>query len=90
VTGWDLTREEIVTAAHRGLAMAKLLNMREGLGRESDALPKRFQQDLPKHKGISPEMQDQVRNCIGSEDRANQNPLIDCSPDGVPPRFSEQ
>ena len=60
VTGWDIDQEEVVLAAHRGLAMARVFNMREGLGRETDALPKRFQQDLPKHKGLSPEQQDEI------------------------------
>ena len=60
VTGWDIDQEGVVMAAHRGLAMARLFNMREGLGRETDVLPKRFQQDLPKHKGLSPEQQDEI------------------------------
>jgi aldehyde:ferredoxin oxidoreductase len=60
VTGWDIDQEEVVLAAHRGLAMAKLFNLREGLGRETDALPKRFQNDLIMNKGVSPEMQDEI------------------------------
>lgn len=60
VTGWDLTPEEMVTTAQRGLTMARLFNMREGFGRADDALPRRFTEDLPKHKGVSREVQDQV------------------------------
>ncbi|MHB8575233.1 MAG: aldehyde ferredoxin oxidoreductase C-terminal domain-containing protein, partial [Dehalococcoidia bacterium] len=60
VTGWEIDQEEIVTVAHRGLALAKIFNMREGLGRETDVLPKRFTHDLPKNKGVSPEQQDEI------------------------------
>ncbi len=60
VTGWDLSAEELVTTAHRALTMARLFNLREGFGRADDALPPRFMEDLPKHKGVSREQQDQV------------------------------
>jgi aldehyde:ferredoxin oxidoreductase len=55
VTGWDLTAEELVATAHRGLTLARLFNMREGFGREDDVLPRRFHEDLPKHKGLTDE-----------------------------------
>lgn len=54
-TGWDLTPEELVTMAHRGLTLARLFNLREGFGRADDALPRRFHEDLPKHKGLTDE-----------------------------------
>jgi aldehyde:ferredoxin oxidoreductase len=54
-TGWDLTAEELVTIAHRGLTLARLFNLREGFGRADDILPRRFHQDLPKHKGLTDE-----------------------------------
>lgn len=60
VTGWGVSQEDVVQAAHRGLAMARLFNMREGFGREHDALPKKFQNALAKHPGLSPELQDQI------------------------------
>ena len=55
VTGWDLTPEELVQTAHRGITLARLFNVREGFGREDDALPLRFHEDLPMHKGLTEE-----------------------------------
>jgi aldehyde:ferredoxin oxidoreductase len=55
VTGWDLTPEELVETAHRGLTLARLFNVREGFGREDDDLPLRFHEDLPMHKGLTDE-----------------------------------
>jgi aldehyde:ferredoxin oxidoreductase len=55
VTGWDLTPEDLVEMAHRGLTLARLFNLREGFGRDDDVLPKRFHEDLPKHKGLTDE-----------------------------------
>jgi aldehyde:ferredoxin oxidoreductase len=55
VTGWDLTPEELVSTAHRGLTLARLFNVREGFGRDDDALPRRFHEDLPMHKGLTDE-----------------------------------
>jgi aldehyde:ferredoxin oxidoreductase len=57
VTGWDITPEEMVTTAHRGLTLARLFNLREGFGRDTDRLPPRFSDPLPKHAGLSPEQQ---------------------------------
>jgi aldehyde:ferredoxin oxidoreductase len=63
VTGWDLTAEELVTTAHRGLTLARLFNLREGFGREDDVLPRRFHEDLPMHKGLTDEqLSEIVRN----------------------------
>jgi aldehyde:ferredoxin oxidoreductase len=52
ITGWDVTPEEMVTMAHRGLTLARLFNLREGFTPADDALPKRFSEDLPMHKGL--------------------------------------
>jgi len=60
VTGWDITPEEMVTTAHRGLTLARLFNLREGFGRADDRLPVRFTDPLPKHAGFSPEQQDKI------------------------------
>jgi aldehyde:ferredoxin oxidoreductase len=53
VTGWGVDQAEMVTMAHRGLTLARLFNMREGIGRKDDHLPKRFYEDLPKHRGLT-------------------------------------
>ncbi|MBA4179912.1 MAG: aldehyde ferredoxin oxidoreductase [Anaerolinea sp.] len=55
VTGWGVDRDEMVATAHRGLTLARLFNMREGFTRADDRLPKRFHEDLPKHKGLTDE-----------------------------------
>jgi aldehyde:ferredoxin oxidoreductase len=55
VTGWGVDRAEMVATAHRGLTLARLFNMREGKTRADDTLPKRFFEDLPKHKGLTKE-----------------------------------
>src|SRR5262249_16315239 len=60
VTGWDITPEELVTVAHRGLALARLFNLREGFGRAHDRLPTRFSDPLPKHAGLRREQQDKI------------------------------
>jgi aldehyde:ferredoxin oxidoreductase len=60
VTGWDLTPEELVTQAHRGLTLARLYNLREGFTTVDDRLPKRFSEPLPKHVGVSPEAQRKI------------------------------
>jgi aldehyde:ferredoxin oxidoreductase len=60
VTGWDLTPEELVTMAHRGLTLARLYNMREGFTRADDRLPPRFSDPLPKHAGLTMEQQAKV------------------------------
>jgi len=60
VTGWDLTAEELVATAHRGLTLARLFNLREGFGRADDRLPPRFSDPLPKHAGLTREQQEQI------------------------------
>jgi aldehyde:ferredoxin oxidoreductase len=60
VTGWDVTPAEMVTAAHRGLTLARLFNLREGFTRADDRLPARFSDPLPKHAGLSREAQDTI------------------------------
>ncbi|MCL4240086.1 MAG: aldehyde ferredoxin oxidoreductase family protein [Dehalococcoidia bacterium] len=53
VTGWGGDAPEMVATAHRGLTLARLFNMREGMTRADDRLPMRFSEDLPKHKGLT-------------------------------------
>ena len=60
VTGWDVTPEELVATAHRGLTLARLFNLREGLGRGDDRLPARFSEALPKHAGLTRGQQEQI------------------------------
>jgi aldehyde:ferredoxin oxidoreductase len=60
VTAWDATPEELVATAHRGLTLARLFNLREGFGRDSDRLPARFTDPLPKHAGLTREAQDKI------------------------------
>ncbi len=55
VTGWDITQQEVETIFERGLALTRLVNVREGLTRADDTLPARMREDLPKHPGISQE-----------------------------------
>lgn len=60
VTGWGVDAAEMVATAHRGLTLARLFNMREGMTRADDRLPKRFSEDLPKHKGLTGEELDKI------------------------------
>ena len=41
-TGWDVTVDELVEVGARKLAMQRLFNAREGIGREADTLPKKL------------------------------------------------
>ena len=62
VTGWDITPDEMVTTAHRGLTLARLFNLREGIDRADDRLPARFSDPLPKHAGAHPRAAGQGRH----------------------------
>ena len=53
VTGWDLTAEELVEIAHRGLTLARLFNLRSGFTREDDTLPQRFREAVTPPEGSS-------------------------------------
>jgi len=57
VTGWDVTQDDLLAVSRRGQALARLFNLRHGFTRADDVLPLRFQEDLPKHKGLSAEFQ---------------------------------
>jgi len=46
VTGWDVTIEELLTLGERRLNLLRAFNAREGIGRESDTLPKKLQKSL--------------------------------------------
>ena len=60
VTGWNASQDEVVTTAHRGMALARLFNLREGFTRADDRLPVRFSEALPKHAGLTREQQDKI------------------------------
>ena len=51
VTGWDLTAEELIEIAHRGLTLARLFNLRSGFTRDDDTLPKRFREAVQPPEG---------------------------------------
>jgi aldehyde:ferredoxin oxidoreductase len=60
VTGWGATPDEMVVQAHRGLTLARLFNLREGMTRADDRLPARFGEALPKHSGLTSEQLDTI------------------------------
>ncbi|MEX2228968.1 MAG: aldehyde ferredoxin oxidoreductase family protein [Dehalococcoidia bacterium] len=60
ITGWGVDQAEMIETAHRGLTLARLFNMREGKTRADDHLPKRFYEDLPKHRGLTDEELEQI------------------------------
>jgi aldehyde:ferredoxin oxidoreductase len=60
VTGWGFTKDDWDAVARRGLTLARLFNMREGLRRADDRLPARFTEDLPMHKGLTHEQQGEI------------------------------
>ncbi|MBI4493803.1 MAG: aldehyde ferredoxin oxidoreductase family protein [Chloroflexi bacterium] len=45
-TGWDVGKDELRTVAARGLTMARLFNLREGLTRDDDRLPARLHEPI--------------------------------------------
>jgi aldehyde:ferredoxin oxidoreductase len=47
-TGWDVDEAELRAVVSRGLSMARLFNMREGISSMDDRLPKRLHQPLLK------------------------------------------
>ena len=47
VTGWNSTVWEMMKVGERCMAMARAFNVREGLGKEDDFLPRRFFSTLP-------------------------------------------
>jgi aldehyde:ferredoxin oxidoreductase len=46
VTGWDITVEELLEVGARRLNLFRIFNVREGLGRKDDKLPKKFFKQL--------------------------------------------
>jgi aldehyde:ferredoxin oxidoreductase len=42
LTGWDVDHWELLQVGERGATMARVYNLREGLGPETDTMPKRF------------------------------------------------
>jgi len=47
-TGWDMTREELHESFERGLTMARLFNLREGITAADDRLPERLHEPIRK------------------------------------------
>jgi aldehyde:ferredoxin oxidoreductase len=47
-TGWDVDDQELRTVVSRGLSLARLFNMREGMTSEGDTLPQRLHEPLLK------------------------------------------
>ena len=60
VTGWGIDEAEVSTTAQRGHTLARLVNVRAGFTAADDRLPKRFQEGLPKHEGLSDEQQAEI------------------------------
>ena len=60
VTGWGIAQAEWEQIGRRGLAMARLFNMLQGKRRSDDRLPARFTEDLPMHKGVTPDTQREI------------------------------
>ncbi len=60
VTGWGVDQPGWEMIARRGLTLARLFNMREGVRRADDRLPARFSDDLPRHKGLPRELQEEL------------------------------
>ena len=57
ITGWPLTAQDLMQVVERGIALARIFNIREGFSEKDDALPKRFEVtpgDGPL-KGLDPE-----------------------------------
>ena len=46
-TGWGMTMKEYMDAGARAINMTRAFNVREGLGRKDDTLPKRLMEPLP-------------------------------------------
>ena len=46
VTGWDMTVDELMAVGARRLNLFRAFNVREGLGRNADKLPKKFYKAL--------------------------------------------
>ncbi|MCR4424996.1 MAG: aldehyde ferredoxin oxidoreductase family protein [Firmicutes bacterium] len=63
-TGWDTSLWELLKASERALTMARLLNLREGFGREHDTLPERLFEPMPggpsKGQRIDPDVLDRA------------------------------
>ncbi len=47
-TGWETSREELEEQSSRGLTMARLFNLREGLSRKDDVFPPRIHEPIRK------------------------------------------
>ena len=48
VTGWDMDQQELRTVVSRGLSLARMFNLREGMTTDDDRLPQRLHEPLLK------------------------------------------
>jgi len=47
ITGWDTSLWELLRIGEKANVMARMFNLREGMGKEADQLPKRFFEPMP-------------------------------------------
>ena len=47
VTGWDITLEELRQIGERAVNLTRVFNMKLGITRKDDTLPKRFSEEMP-------------------------------------------
>jgi aldehyde:ferredoxin oxidoreductase len=52
VTGWETSETELLRGGERGLTMARMFNLREGLSAKDDWLPQRLLEPLPRSAGV--------------------------------------
>jgi len=52
VTGIDMSGDELMQAAERIITLERLYNLREGLKREDDTLPKRYFEEVSEPTGV--------------------------------------
>jgi aldehyde:ferredoxin oxidoreductase len=66
ITGWETNLWELLKTAERGVTMARVFNLREGLSRADDVLPRRlavpFVSGTVNEKGVDPEVLDENLN----------------------------
>ena len=65
-TGWDVSLDELTELSERGLTMARLFNLREGITLADDRLPKRLHEPIRKgplsdHRITEEQIREEVR-----------------------------
>ena len=71
-TGWDVTDEELRAVVSRGLSLARLFNLREGITAADDRLPKRLHEPLLKGPLSDKRLADEEVQSIVTEYYAEQ------------------